>query len=71
MSVKAVNEFDNEQKSRLLQFVTGTCSVPMGGFKELVGELQENLGSQLQLIEHTTQLSILLWLVIDCCIKEY
>ena len=39
MSVKAVKEFDNEQKSRLLQFVTGTCTVPVGGFKELVGKL--------------------------------
>lgn len=28
---------DNEKRSRLLQFVTGTCHVPVGGFAELMG----------------------------------
>ena len=28
---------DNEQRARLLQFVTGTCRVPVGGFAELLG----------------------------------
>lgn len=28
---------DNEMKARLLQFVTGTCRVPVGGFSELMG----------------------------------
>lgn len=28
---------DNEQRARLLQFVTGTCRVPVGGFSELMG----------------------------------
>ncbi|XP_013794411.2 NEDD4-like E3 ubiquitin-protein ligase WWP1 [Limulus polyphemus] len=32
-----VREMDNEKRSRLLQFVTGTCRVPVGGFAELMG----------------------------------
>ncbi|XP_022255905.1 E3 ubiquitin-protein ligase Su(dx)-like [Limulus polyphemus] len=32
-----VKEMDNEKRSRLLQFVTGTCRVPVGGFAELMG----------------------------------
>jgi len=32
-----VKEMDNEKRSRLLQFVTGTCHVPVGGFAELMG----------------------------------
>lgn len=32
-----VKEIDNEQRSRLLQFVTGTCRLPVGGFSELMG----------------------------------
>uniref|UniRef100_T1KCS5 HECT-type E3 ubiquitin transferase n=1 Tax=Tetranychus urticae TaxID=32264 RepID=T1KCS5_TETUR len=28
---------DNEKRARLLQFVTGTCRVPVGGFAELMG----------------------------------
>jgi E3 ubiquitin-protein ligase NEDD4 len=34
---KAVENFDNEMKARLLQFVTGTSRVPMNGFAELQG----------------------------------
>ncbi|XP_064620159.1 E3 ubiquitin-protein ligase NEDD4-like isoform X3 [Lineus longissimus] len=34
---KAVYSFNNEMRSRLLQFVTGTSRVPMNGFKELYG----------------------------------
>ncbi|KAI2803976.1 WW domain containing E3 ubiquitin protein ligase 1 [Blomia tropicalis] len=30
-------ECDNEKRARLLQFVTGTCRVPVGGFSELMG----------------------------------
>ena len=37
--IQAIKEFNAEQKSRLLQFVTGTCRVPVSGFKDLVGEL--------------------------------
>ena len=33
-----VKESDNERRARLLQFVTGTCRVPVGGFAELMGE---------------------------------
>lgn len=28
---------DNEKRIRLLQFVTGTCRLPVGGFTELIG----------------------------------
>jgi len=37
---QAIREMDNEKKARLLQFVTGTCRVPVGGFAELMGELR-------------------------------
>jgi len=32
-----VKSMDNETRSRLLQFVCGTCRVPVGGFGELMG----------------------------------
>lgn len=32
-----VRETDNEKRARLLQFVCGTCRVPVGGFAELMG----------------------------------
>ena len=35
--VQAVYSFNNETRSRLLQFVTGTSRVPMNGFRELYG----------------------------------
>lgn len=34
---RVVLSFNNEMRSRLLQFVTGTSRVPMNGFKELYG----------------------------------
>lgn len=34
---QAVRSFDNEKRTRLLQFVTGTCRLPVGGFAELMG----------------------------------
>ncbi|XP_075433327.1 LOW QUALITY PROTEIN: NEDD4-like E3 ubiquitin-protein ligase WWP2 [Ascaphus truei] len=34
---QAVKEMDNEKRIRLLQFVTGTCRLPVGGFSELIG----------------------------------
>ena len=33
-----VREISDEQRARLLQFVTGTCRVPVGGFAELLGK---------------------------------
>ncbi|KAE8599162.1 hypothetical protein XENTR_v10017086 [Xenopus tropicalis] len=33
-----VKEMDNEVRLRLLQFVTGTCRLPLGGFAELMGK---------------------------------
>lgn len=40
-----MREIDNEKKIRLLQFVTGTCRLPVGGFAELMGiyEIEFNL----------------------------
>ncbi|XP_076839839.1 itchy E3 ubiquitin protein ligase b [Brachyhypopomus gauderio] len=32
-----VREMDNEKRMRLLQFVTGTCRLPVGGFADLMG----------------------------------
>lgn len=34
---KFVQELSNEDKMRLLQFVTGTCRLPVGGFAQLMG----------------------------------
>uniref|UniRef100_A0A672NHC2 E3 ubiquitin-protein ligase n=1 Tax=Sinocyclocheilus grahami TaxID=75366 RepID=A0A672NHC2_SINGR len=35
-----VKEIDNEKRMRLLQFVTGTCRLPVGGFADLMGKCQ-------------------------------
>ena len=32
-----MREIENEKRTRLLQFVTGTCRLPVGGFAELMG----------------------------------
>ncbi len=37
-----VRAMDNEKRARLLQFVCGTCKVPVGGFAELMGTLRGN-----------------------------
>jgi len=34
---KFVRSLDHEHQARLLQFVTGTCRLPLGGFSELQG----------------------------------
>eukprot|EP00039_Didymoeca_costata_P006576 m.91487 g.91487 ORF g.91487 m.91487 type:complete len:1003 (+) comp13305_c0_seq4:196-3204(+) len=34
---EVVREYDNEKRARLLQFVTGSCRLPIGGFRELYG----------------------------------
>ncbi|KAF6063799.1 HECT-domain (ubiquitin-transferase) family protein [Candida albicans] len=34
---KCINEWDSEQKARLLQFTTGTSRIPVNGFKDLQG----------------------------------
>lgn len=36
-SLQCIRDFDNEKRIRLLQFVTGTCRLPVGGFGELMG----------------------------------
>ena len=36
-SFQFVRSMDHEKRSRLLQFVCGTCRVPVGGFAELMG----------------------------------
>ncbi|KTF73270.1 hypothetical protein cypCar_00048950, partial [Cyprinus carpio] len=35
-----VKEIDNEKRMRLLQFVTSTCRLPVGGFADLMGKSQ-------------------------------
>ncbi|XP_011639513.1 E3 ubiquitin-protein ligase Su(dx)-like [Pogonomyrmex barbatus] len=37
-----VTRTDSEKRARLLQFVTGTCRVPVGGFAELMGKLRRS-----------------------------
>jgi len=37
VALQVVKEMDNEKRIRLLQFVTGTCRLPVGGFAELIG----------------------------------
>ncbi|XP_063902483.1 E3 ubiquitin-protein ligase wwp-1-like isoform X3 [Zophobas morio] len=44
---QCVRAWDNDMRVRLLQFVTGSCRVPVGGFKDLQG----NNGPQLFCIE--------------------
>ncbi|XP_016408089.1 NEDD4-like E3 ubiquitin-protein ligase WWP2 isoform X3 [Sinocyclocheilus rhinocerous] len=36
---QVVKDMDNEKRIRLLQFVTGTCRLPVGGFAELIGRV--------------------------------
>lgn len=35
--LQLIKEMDNEKRMRLLQFVTGTCRLPVGGFTDLMG----------------------------------
>jgi HECT-domain (ubiquitin-transferase) len=42
---------DNEKRARLLQFVCGTCKVPVGGFAELMGKFQITLAGNEALCE--------------------
>lgn len=37
LHLQFVRAMDNEKRARLLQFVCGTCKVPVGGFAELMG----------------------------------
>ena len=36
-SMQCIRSWDAEQKSRLLQFATGTSRIPVNGFKDLQG----------------------------------
>lgn len=36
-----IKEMDNEKRMRLLQFVTGTCRLPVGGFADLMGNYSD------------------------------
>ncbi len=42
--MQLVKEVDNEVRLRLMQFVTGTCRLPLGGFAELMGEASNTPG---------------------------
>ncbi|KAE9420528.1 hypothetical protein Angca_003003 [Angiostrongylus cantonensis] len=48
-----VRSLDQEKRARLLQFVTGTCRVPVGGFSELMG----STGPQLFCIERVAMVA--------------
>ena len=37
LTFQAIENYDDEMRARLLQFVTGTSKVPMNGFAELQG----------------------------------
>lgn len=52
-----LREIDDEKRARLLQFVTGTCRVPVGGFAELLGECTTN-----SLISNPIPLPVRKWL---------
>lgn len=41
--LQLVKEVDNEVRLRLMQFVTGTCRLPLGGFAELMGQRQTDM----------------------------
>ena len=41
VGLQVVREMDNEKRVRLLQFVTGTCRLPVGGFSELMGKYEQ------------------------------
>ena len=41
---RAVEDFDEERRARLLQFVTGSSRVPLQGFKALQGIVFVGLG---------------------------
>ena len=42
---RAVEDFDEEKRARLLQFVTGSSRVPLQGFKALQGRLERPNGA--------------------------
>ena len=55
-----MKETDNEVRMRLLQFVTGTCRLPLGGFAELMGKCSfsvDNFGV-IMAVRHTTDLNL-------------
>lgn len=45
-----MEEYDDEQKARLLQFVTGSSRVPIQGFKALQGKKQLSIPTFLQVV---------------------
>lgn len=54
-SLQLVKEVDNEVRLRLMQFVTGTCRLPLGGFAELMGQWETSM-----LTKHTIYISLML-----------
>lgn len=48
--LQLVKEVDNEVRLRLMQFVTGTCRLPLGGFAELMGQCDRTAASFLVLL---------------------
>lgn len=54
-SLQLVKEVDNEVRLRLMQFVTGTCRLPLGGFAELMGQWETSM-----LTKHAIYISLML-----------
>eukprot|EP00121_Abeoforma_whisleri_P015028 Awhi_evm1s13855 len=52
---EVIKSFSNEQRLQLLQFVTGTSSIPFGGFRNLYG----TNGPQLFTIQKITDYTLL------------
>lgn len=50
--LQLVKEMDNEKRMRLLQFVTGTCRLPVGGFNDLMGKYCRDDHLKCQMILH-------------------
>jgi hypothetical protein len=41
--MQCIRAWDQEKRVRFLQFVTGTCRVPMGGFRNLQGKERQHM----------------------------
>ena len=53
--LKFIKEMDNEKRMRLLQFVTGTCRLPVGGFADLMGNYSNVLVVQDSKVTYTNR----------------
>lgn len=63
--LQLVKEVDNEVRLRLMQFVTGTCRLPLGGFAELMGQWRNNV-HQREVDDLRSFYSPLHYLIVHC-----